>query len=100
MEVSIHGPPFPSGAGHIINFRTLKLINGHYDEFVEYQGEDTSLGIFFDEMNSNHNVKVNFRTSKCFITHRSNCMDKNFFVIDIVIWVQMIGHIHIYFLYS
>jgi hypothetical protein len=83
-------PLFPSGAGHIINAKTLKLIMDNYDKFVTYQGEDTSLGIFFDELKVNSKILVNLRRCNHFITHSGNCLDKSKFVVGHDIkWAMM-----------
>ena len=68
-------PPFPSGAGHIISPDLLEYINTH--DFIVYQGEDTSLGIFFDESD----IKVDFSVSKHITTHSGDCFNKNKFII-------------------
>ena len=68
-------PPFPSGAGHIISPDLLEYINTH--DFMVYQGEDTSLGIFFDESD----IKVDFSVSKHITTHSGDCFNKNKFII-------------------
>lgn len=68
-------PPFPSGSGHIISSNLLEYIVKH--DFVYYQGEDTSLGIFFDEAN----VKVKFTKTNKIITHSGDCFDTNKMVI-------------------
>lgn len=74
-------PPFPSGAGHIINAKLLKLIMNNIDDFVTYQGEDTSLGIFFDLMKASNKIKVQLEKSQHFTSHNGECMDKTKFVI-------------------
>ena len=74
-------PPFPSGSGHLINLKLLKMIVNNFDKFVSYQGEDTSLGIFFDLMKTSSKMKIELETSPHFTSHSGDCMDKNKFVI-------------------
>ena len=68
-------PPFPYGSGHIVSPDLLKYIVTH--EMVTYQGEDTSLGIFFDESD----IDVTFTVTKSIITHSGDCFNKKAMII-------------------
>lgn len=68
-------PPFPSGSGHIISPKLHEYIV--HNNFVTYQGEDTSLGIFFDTSD----VDVKFTITKHMTTHSGDCFKKNKFVV-------------------
>lgn len=68
-------PPFPSGSGHIVSPSLLEYIVTH--EMVSYQGEDTSLGIFFDESD----IDVTFTETKRMITHSGDCFNKHAMVV-------------------
>ena len=68
-------PPFPSGSGHIVSPSLLEYIVTH--EMVSYQGEDTSLGIFFDESD----IDVTFTVTKSMTTHSGDCFNKHVMVV-------------------
>ena len=68
-------PPFPSGSGHIISPDLLQYISER--RFTFYQGEDTSLGIFFDE----NGMSDVFTKTTHITTHSGNCFEKNKFII-------------------
>ena len=42
-------PKFPSGAGHVVNRNVAAWVVAHGDSLIEYQGEDTSIGIWLDQ---------------------------------------------------
>ena len=65
-------PPFPKGAGHIVSRPVIQYLGQHPDSFVVYQGEDTSLGIWFNGIP----IKVKYVKTKLFTTHSGNCYSK------------------------
>ena len=68
-------PPFPYGSGHIVSPDLLKYIVTH--EMVTYQGEDTTLGIFFDDSD----IDVTFTVTKSIITHSGDCFNKKAMIV-------------------
>ena len=72
-------PPWPSGSGHIVSRPVIKYMHDNIDTWVSYQGEDTSMGIWMENVRPQMNVH---RTpSRHFITHSGDCHNKNKFVI-------------------
>lgn len=65
-------PPFPKGAGHIISRSVIEYLGENPGSFVTYQGEDTSLGIWFDSIP----INIKYVTTKLFTTHSGNCHNK------------------------
>ena len=51
---------------------------------VSYQGEDTSLGIFFDESD----IDVTFTVTKSIITHSGDCFNKKAMIVGHAIGVS------------
>jgi hypothetical protein len=79
-------PPWPSGAGHIVSRPVIEYMHQNADTWVSYQGEDTSLGIWMENVRPQMNVQ---RTnSEHFITHSGDCHNKNKFVIGHSISLQ------------
>jgi hypothetical protein len=70
-------PPFPSGGAHVVSraFAAWVVKNDHRLE--EYQGEDTSLGIWLDEAP----FKANLSKTTRFVTHTGGCMRDDKYVI-------------------
>ena len=64
-------PKFPSGAGHVVNRNLAEWVVAHGDSLVEYQGEDTSIGIWLDQAA----FTAQFRTNRIFTSHGGNCFD-------------------------
>ena len=64
-------PKFPSGAGHVVNRRLANWIVEHGDSLVEYQGEDTSIGIWLDQAPFN----AKFEKNRIFTSHGGNCFE-------------------------
>ena len=64
-------PKFPSGAGHVVNRNLAEWIVGHGDSLVEYQGEDTSIGIWLDQAS----FSAKFEKNRIFTAHGGNCFE-------------------------
>lgn len=72
-------PPWPSGAGHIVSRPVIEYLATHLETFVEYQGEDTTLGIWMEKIRGE--IDVVRTKSKYFITHSGDCHNKEKLVI-------------------
>ena len=72
-------PPFPSGAGHIVSRSVITYLAQNPQTFFPYQGEDTSVGIWFEKIKAS--MKVKYVITKLFTTHSGNCMDKSKIVV-------------------
>ena len=70
-------PRFPMGSfGHIVSRKVSEFINYNFDDLFEYQGEDTSLGIWIDE--SEESFKSSVKWLGCDVcVHSGHCEDKN-----------------------
>jgi hypothetical protein len=70
-------PPFPLGScGHVVSRPVAQYISDHKDKLTEYQGEDTSLGIWMSE--SNLNVQVLYSDA---FANNGRCESPNLFII-------------------
>jgi len=72
-------PPWPSGSGHIVSRPVIKYMHDNIDTWVSYQGEDTSMGIWMENVRPQMNVHRT--SSEHFITHSGDCHNTNKFVI-------------------
>ena len=71
-------PPFPLGSfGHAVNLPVFEYITEHQGGLFDYQGEDSSLGIWLGQSNA---PVVQFHQSN---TMKNNgvCIDQNVFVV-------------------
>ena len=68
-------PRFPMGSfGHIVSRYISDYINTNFDALMEYQGEDTSLGIWMDQSP----MKTSVKWLGCDVcVHSGQCEDKN-----------------------
>ena len=64
-------PKFPSGAGHVVNRNVAAWVVAHGDSLIEYQGEDTSIGIWLDQAE----FTARFERNNIFTSHSGNCFD-------------------------
>lgn len=72
-------PPWPSGAGHVVSRLVIEYLHENAETWVSYQGEDTSMGIWMENVRPQLNVQQT--NSEHFITHSGDCHNKNKFVI-------------------
>ena len=64
-------PPYPIGAGHAVSRNLAEYISHNKDILFEYQGEDTSMGIWISQFAS----RVTLIPSPAFEGHDGNCDD-------------------------
>ena len=64
-------PKFPSGAGHVVNRNLAAWVASHGDSLVEYQGEDTSVGIWLEQAD----FTAKFQKNKIFTSHGGDCFN-------------------------
>ena len=64
-------PKFPLGAGHVVNRNVAAWVVAHGDSLIEYQGEDTSIGIWLDQAE----FTARFERNNIFTSHSGNCFD-------------------------
>lgn len=72
-------PPYPHGAGHVVNRAVLEYMHEHNKTWKSYQGEDTSMGIWIE--NIRKDIKVTLTSDSKFLSHSGDCHDITKFVI-------------------
>ena len=70
-------PPFPRGGAHAVTRKVAQYVIDNDHSLVEYQGEDTSLGIWMDEAP----FKVKLTTTDRWISHSGQCENQRALVI-------------------
>ena len=64
-------PKFPLGAGHVVNRNLAAWVVAHGDSLIEYQGEDTSIGIWLDQAG----FTARFENNDIFTAHGGDCFN-------------------------
>lgn len=72
-------PLFPSGSGHVVNRAVLEYMHAHDTTWKSYQGEDTSMGIWIE--NVKKYIEITLTSSSKFTSHRGDCHDTTKLVI-------------------
>jgi len=81
-ELSFSGnvyPPYPSGSGHVVNRAVLEYMHVHDKTWKSYQGEDTSMGIWIE--NIKKDIKITLTSDSKFESHSGDCHDSTKFVL-------------------
>jgi len=71
-------PPFPLGSyGHVVSRDIAEFVATHQYELFDYQGEDTSLGVWLEHV---YPKKVDFQTTR-HMTNDGTCMNRANYVV-------------------
>jgi len=72
-------PPWPAGPGWLFSRPVIEYFATHQDSYVDYQGEDTAVGIWMNRIKSELTIKLS--TSQHFHVHSGDCHNRNYFMI-------------------
>lgn len=75
----LYYPPWPQGScGHVVSRPVAQYVADHQQELIEYQGEDTTLGIWLDESPIREKVRW---IDKAAFSNEGNCHNATLLVI-------------------
>lgn len=72
-------PPWPAGPGWLFSRPVIEYFATHQDSYVDYQGEDTAVGIWMNRIKSELTIKLS--TSQHFHVHSGDCHNRNYFMV-------------------